>query len=319
MDKIQHHELAHFLMNPIDKALILSRRESQIRQVLTHQNINKEKTLLIYDEVHGFGAETNLKLVGLHDKFIYKLGLSATPEREYDENGNDFIAKEIGNVIFEYPISSAIEDGILTEFDYVPLHFELTENDLEERRNVYKRKAAAEAKGEPWSDERLYQELARVVKKAELKPALLDEYLSKNSDILKYAIIYTIDNEQGHEIARVISKYTNRYATYFQGADEVFLKKLGKGDIDVLIANERLNEGIDIPSVSVVILVSSDKAKLKTIQRIGRCLRVDKNNSNKRALVIDFILDTDDENAADNQRNQWLQDMSNARRKVNGT
>ena len=60
-----------------------------------------ESTLLICDEVHGFGEPSLVqRLSGLLRPFPYRLGLSATPTREYDQDGNKFIEEEIGPVIY---------------------------------------------------------------------------------------------------------------------------------------------------------------------------------------------------------------------------
>ena len=45
----------------------------------------KCKTLLICDEVHGLGSPERRN--GLHETYIYRMGLSATPLRWFDEEG----------------------------------------------------------------------------------------------------------------------------------------------------------------------------------------------------------------------------------------
>ena len=62
-----------------------------------------------------------------------------------------------------------------------------------------------------------------------------------------------------------------------------------KGEIDCLIACHRISQGINIRSLRTVVLFASARSKLETIQRIGRCLRVDPKAPDKRALVIDFV------------------------------
>jgi len=67
-----------------------------------------------------------------------------------------------------------------------------------------------------------------------------------------------------------------------------------------------------------VILFSSDRAKLELIQRIGRCLRTDPTNPNKKANVIDFVRisntgSTDEFISADEQRRAWLTELSKIR------
>ena len=83
--------------------------------------------------------------------------------------------------------------------------------------------------------------------------------------------------------------------------------------LDSLVACERISEGLDIKSVDTIILFCSDNARLKTIQRIGRALRIDENNPEKIATVVDFIYEN--EGSADLSRKEWLVELSKVRRK----
>ncbi len=90
----------------------------------------KEELLIVHDEVHGFGAPQCVKdLQGLQQSVRFRLGLSATPEREYDQAGSKFVEQEIGPVVYRFGLKEAIERGILVEFDYVPLDYALTAGD----------------------------------------------------------------------------------------------------------------------------------------------------------------------------------------------
>lgn len=53
------------------------------------------KSLIIVDEVHNAGSTKNKK--SLSEKFSWRLGLSATPARHYDEEGTNFINEYIGS------------------------------------------------------------------------------------------------------------------------------------------------------------------------------------------------------------------------------
>lgn len=75
-------------------------------------------------------------LAGKISPYRYRLGLSATPEREYDDAGNDFLLNEIGEKIFEFSLKDAIEKGILCEFNYVPLPYVLTEEEKQKKKKI---------------------------------------------------------------------------------------------------------------------------------------------------------------------------------------
>lgn len=53
-----------------------------------------------------------------------------------------------------------------------------------------------------------------------------------------------------------------------------------------------------------------------TTQRIGRALRLDKNNPLKKATVVDFVIEDSEENDnnADVARAEWLTELSQTRR-----
>ncbi len=231
----------------------------------------KAKTLIIHDEIHKLGANSHLEnLGGVHDGFYGKLGLSATPEREYDAEGTVFIRDEIGDVIFEYPLEKAIEDGILCTFNYFPIHYELTSDEKKEKRLKISR-YKNQTKENPYPKEQFLREIARINKIAALKPDFLNKFLLKNRNILENSIIFVAETSQGDEVINRIHKINSNFKTYYQGTDDSYLRMFEQGQIDYLVACHVLSEGIDIPKLENILLISSDASRLETIQRIGRC------------------------------------------------
>ena len=103
---------------------------------------------LVIDEVHGFGSKTiREQLTNKMGVINYRLGLSATSERNYDDEGNEFITSELGEIIYKYDVSDAIKNGILCEFDYIPLRYELSDDDKQELQNAYSRHYARSKQG----------------------------------------------------------------------------------------------------------------------------------------------------------------------------
>ena len=124
-----HHELGRFLLSPQQSVLVISRAALPVllKRLPTDA---RRKLMVIHDEVHGLGMPgIRDGLKSQHAAFPYVLGLSATPERAYDEDGNQFILSEVGNSIFRFPLEAAIARGILCEFSYVPLEYQLTDDD----------------------------------------------------------------------------------------------------------------------------------------------------------------------------------------------
>lgn len=308
-----HHEMGDFLVDPSKALIIVSRL--QLNRLLPYMSKDlKAKTFIIHDEVHGLGTPSLVaSLAGQHSDFGWRIGLSATPERIYDEQGNDFITSELGPVVYRFPLERAIERGVLSEFDYRPLAYELTDGDRARLRLVYAKKAARLREGRPMGNEEIWTEIAKVYKTAEAKPQVFEEHLQVAPEILKRSIIFVETKEYGERILESIHRHTHRYRTYYAEDDRAHLVAFARGDINCLITCHRVSQGIDIRSLNTVILFASARAKLETIQRIGRCLRIDPDNRDKRALVVDFVRpegETDTNPNADQERKEWLTKLS---------
>lgn len=313
-----YHELESFALNPERAVLIVSREKLGLLFNRLESKI-KSKLIIVHDEVHGLGSPAISKqLTGKHQDFGYRLGLSATPEREYDSEGTEFIFAELGEVFFQFGVKEAIERGILCEFDYIPLFYQLTNNDKERLQQVYRQKEARLKAGKPMREEEVWIKLSRVYKTAENKLNVFADFLVENYQILKSTIIFVEEKEYGNQLLDNIHNYTHRYRTYYSGEEQKYLQDFVLGKIDCLITCHRVSQGIDIKNLENVILFSSARAKLETIQRIGRCLRINPNHLDKRAKVVDFVLESEDNRdriSADEERYEWLSELSKIRRK----
>jgi superfamily II DNA or RNA helicase len=312
-------EFNGYLLNPKGSVLVVSRQ--MFADFLNRlAPAMRPRTLLIFDEVHGMGSQALVaQLAGRLGQFTYRLGLSATPEREYDADGNRFIEQEIGPVIFRFGLEDAIKRGILCEFDYVPLEYQFSDQDKLEIRRVFARYHAKVAAGEPVSVEVLYQELARVRKLSKEKLPVFRDYLPGHSELLHRTIIFVETAEYGRLVQEIVLQVSGNYHTYYADDERDNLIRFAKKELDCLLTCHRISEGIDVHSTNNIVLFSASRAHLETIQRIGRCLRVDKTNPTKRARVIDFIrTDRSEEEAqlpsADEERRAWLTSLSNVRR-----
>lgn len=313
------HELMKFIRNPENSILILSRH--QLQKLFTHKKILQEYSLLIiHDEVHGFGSPSHVEnLEGSHKIFDYKLGLSATPERDYDKEGNKFIEDEVGSIIYSFDLADAIKNNILCEFDYETIEYELSENDKQRIQAVYAKYRKKEELGEPFKETDKYRDLAMVYKTAENKVGAFDDLVNESPELLESCILFTATTAYAEEFLPIIHDQTIKYRTYFSDDEEYHLKEFAKGNIDCLVTCHKISQGIDIPSLSTIVLISSDRAKLETIQRIGRSLRKDKNNPKKRATVYDFVgYRNGSMIQADKDRAEWLSKLSKTKAKTDG-
>ena len=76
---------------------------------------SKGQWLLVVDECHRVASPANRKV--LEGSYIAKLGLSATPERQYDNLFETVIAPSLGPIVFRYEHKDASADGIISQFE----------------------------------------------------------------------------------------------------------------------------------------------------------------------------------------------------------
>ena len=308
-------QIQAFTLNPKDAFLLVSREPaaSALRQLNEKQG---RRTLLVHDEVHGLGSPANrVRLSGLSDHIRFRLGLSATPERPYDDDGNRFIEEHIGPVLMTFGLRKAIERSILAPFNYFPLPYQPTDDDRARIAAIYKKKKAREAAGEPMNETELWIEIARVYKTSEAKLPIFADFIRDHQELLRRAIVFTETMDYGRSILEIVHSYRSDFHTYFSGEEQSTLQRFARGDLECLITCRRLSEGIDIQSLNTVFLFSSEKGQLETIQRIGRSLRTNPDDPDKIANIVDFIRESDDrpEPNADEERRDWLIELSQVR------
>jgi superfamily II DNA or RNA helicase len=269
--------------------------------------------------VHGLGSpESRSNLQGQPQLFPYRLGLSATPERFYDADGTNFITTEIGPIVFKFGLEEAIRAGILCPFDYLWIPYRLTNEDKQDLRNVRAREATARAQGNPWTPEKLMIEISRVYKKAREKLPNFARWLKKRAkDFLKSSIIFVDDIQYADNLYSTVHEQTHRYSCYYATDSPEILERFAQGDLDCLITCHKISQGIDIRTLEKIVLFSSSKSPLETIQRLGRCLRTDPDRPQKIATVVDFVLVDDngnpDPDGIDYDRFSWFQVLSQVR------
>lgn len=310
-----------FVMHPDDSVLILSRDARNLSKLLDLfdrlPGDYRNDTLFVFDEVHGAGSNTFVEnLSGRLSPYRYRLGLSATPEREYDEAGNDFLLNEIGEVIFEFTLQDAIQKGILCEFNYIPLPYVLSDEEKLKKRKIIAAFNAKKESGEPVDEKDMFTQLALVNKTAVNKLEEFESLISQRPELLQKCIIFVQAMEYGAKLQEILVRYSDKYHTYYADDEKINLENFAAGKIDCLLTCKKVSEGIDISSVTNIILFSSDRSRLVTTQRIGRALRLDKNNPEKKATVVDFVIEDSEENDnnADADRAEWLTDLSQTRR-----
>lgn len=258
--------------------------------------------MLLADEVHHAGAPTRRR--GLLPDYKYRLGLTATFERYYDDEGTKTLLNYFDSVVFIYDLKQAINDKILVEYYYYPHYVDLTEHEYDRYVNATNRIAMLwDTRDKPGVEDEL--ELAiiqrsRIVRDAANKILKFYEIINNNPN-LKHTLIYCsekqIDDVQTFLLQTTPTILSRRItASEPKNREErtQIMQDLANEDYHAVVAIGVLDEGIDIPEAKHCILLSSSGNPKQFIQRRGRVLRRFsgryKDNSSKDFAVIHDIL-----------------------------
>lgn len=95
-------------------------------------SFERTKVLLIADEAHNMGSPSILKRLGTIN-YLRRIGLSATPERQFDDDTNMKLYRFFGaedKFTFEYSMEEAIQKGVLCKYYYYPHLVKLTDEEM---------------------------------------------------------------------------------------------------------------------------------------------------------------------------------------------
>lgn len=265
--------------------------------------------LVIADEAHNLGSSTYRS--SLPPNATYRLALSATPERWFDDEGTDALIDYFGPVVFELGLGEAIEMGALCRYRYLPRLVELTESETDRyvdlTMQIAKRLAAGDSLDTHDPDSPIGYYLRRrtgVLGHAEGKVDLLRSDLQARRD-LWYQLVYCAEGRRPVEpgdppgpsqVAEVMDMVGNdlelaahSYVAETARAERrVLLRRFGTGaDLRVLVAMRCLDEGVDIPDARVGYLLASSSNPRQFIQRRGRILR--RAPGKDMAEILDYI------------------------------
>ena len=238
----------------------------------------KRGAVLVADEVHHLGAERSRKK--LTDIFNFRLGLSATPNRWFDESGTTALRNYFGDTVYEFSLDKAIKMGYLCPYYYHPHLVELTEDEFEEYERLTEKisKLYHQVESVEISEvlERLLIKRATLLNRAENKLTKLAELLTDKTDSLHHTLFYCAPGR----ITPVLELLTTlglRVAKFTaeESADErqELLKMFASGHLQALVAMRCLDEGVDVPSTQTAYILASSSNPKEFIQRRGRILR----------------------------------------------
>lgn len=287
---------------------------------------SRNKTLLIADEAHNMGARRILERIdGI--KYLRRIGLSATPNRQFDETGNKAISEFFGctqGYTFEYPMQEAIDNGFLCRYKYYPHVVRLNDVEMAEYLKISKQLAKyflcdndSFVKGDDILTALLLKR-KRIIHKAQNKETVFKQIIEnryKEKNNLKYTLVYVPEGNKPDEssdvfevsdkladdieMSRLIDRYTriickvSKTTTVREFTSESkdrakMLSDFANGTLEVLTSMKCLDEGVDVPRSEFAIFCASTGNPRQFIQRRGRILR--KHKDKRFAVIHDLVV-----------------------------
>lgn len=239
------------------------------------QNPKLRQCFLIVDECHR-AASPAFRMV-LEIPAAATLGLSATPERQYDEGLSEVLVPSLGPVIYEYTYAEARSDAVIVPFKLRNVIFELEE----ERQSEYNKltraiaRSIAEEGPEGGKTIALLLKRSRLVNLSERRVVLALRIVAANRS--QKILVFHEDIDACELIAKVLAANELSAAVYhsrmpLRERAEV-LSKYRSGEVQVLVTCRALDEGFNVPQTEIGIIAASTATRRQRIQRLGRIVR----------------------------------------------
>ncbi len=218
--------------------------------------------VLVADEVHNVTLDVADAV--LLDRYDYRLGLSATPDRYLDDIGTDRVRAYFHGIVFRYSLGDAIRAGVLTPYDYFPVICGPVDS------HGFSRLGGVNA-----------AKFNKFTQTFTETKAFSDGYA------LVYCQPLQLDETKewlGITIGKQIHTFT---AEEDLPQRRQILKDFGSGFYHLLVAMRCLDEGVDVPPTRSAFLLGSSENPKQFVQRRGRVLR--KYPGKTSAAIYDFV------------------------------
>ena len=203
VERVHFNEKYKSDKDPEVSYIIISTYASYSREKVFNvlNGFDKRRVLMIADECHNMGSGSLVKRLK-EIPYLRRIGLSATPERQFDENGNNKLRKFFGSeehYTYEYSMKEAIDKGVLCRYMYYPHIGKLTSDEMDaylelsEKISRYFNYNTCSFDEQDEMLKRLLLARKRIIHKAVNKLAMFKEIIQKRFEEkgnLKYSLIY---------------------------------------------------------------------------------------------------------------------------------
>ena len=258
------------------------------------KDLLNNKDVLIADEVHTTANETYAICIKESTSNQIRIGLSATP---WTNDGTDLLLKGFfGNTICKITEADMINNNVILEPEFYfynsPCGF------LPKKLGEFACKVSDLSTGHRYKVlNQVYNYL--ILNNTGRNKMIVDEAINRATPELGPVIIIVnkvndTKNKVGHAtVLKTMFESRNKHVKVISGSikkkDKTeIIQGLKNSSLDIVIAGPKvLTAGVNIPSLSTIILAGAGKSDRDLIQRVGRLLRKKEGKNNPR--VIDFI------------------------------
>ena len=226
---------------------------------------------IVVDEFH-HAASASYRKVLQYFRPRFLLGLTATP---YRTDQQDIFELCDGNVVYEIFLTDAINRGLLVPFRYFGFYDETDYSRVDFKNGRY--------------DVDQLEKVLLQNKRADLVLAKYKQFQTKRAlgfcASIRHAE-FMADYFSRHGVPAAVCHSGERGNEHFLERGPA-LQKLKQQEIRVLFSVDLFNEGVDVPSLDMVLFLRPTESFVVFLQQLGRGLR--KDGAKKYLDVLDFI------------------------------
>ena len=135
VERVRFNEKYRTEREPEVSYIVISTYASYSREKVFNvlNDFDKRKLLMIADECHNMASGSLVKRLK-NIPYLRRIGLSATPDRQFYDSGNTKLRKFFGSeekYTYEYSMEEAIKNGVLCKYMYYPHLVRLTSDEMD--------------------------------------------------------------------------------------------------------------------------------------------------------------------------------------------